>query len=507
MPTSLLRIGFLLFATAPAYAQFGNEWIFVGKTGSEAYAFVDSATGAVVNGTSIQARNIRGTEFADLGQNLYVANAAPVFSITGISRAQWNGAVATWSPFYWVPDASYCLGLDRTRQRIWVLTGNATAGRELHCVDANPNSGTYGQLLAQTTTLGPTVRERWAMSRSGNLAAVPAGQVGMNQFDIVDTNPASPTFLQVIVRKQLSATSPGSGYIMACAVSDDDRYAYTLVPGVAPYVGVLDIPAQTWLDFDPAPGQQHLMLPQTTPNYMALAPDASYLVITGGSVGLGWVRRVVFDYANPSQSTMASVLQGAAMWNAAAPSVSFDSSRYAFLANSGLNVVDAATGNQLLFVAGVGGLFSAWQDLRATASYRRAYVEFGAGCPGATGTPTLVADAATPSPAIGQTFSLTIGNIPLGVALVGFGFSNTAYNGLPLPLPLDTLGMPGCSLLASPDILTPVFGLPTASGSLSVPNTLTLYGLPFFNQAFALDATANALGITTSNAGAAIVGN
>ncbi|MBL8755521.1 MAG: hypothetical protein JNK15_19645 [Planctomycetes bacterium] len=502
MPRSALRLGVLLLATAPAHAQFGNEWVFVGTTGNGNYSFVDAATGTAVSGNDPRARNVRGAAFADLGQHLYVANAAPATGVTGISRAVWNGSSAAWSPFYVVPDASYFLGLDRVRQRLWVLTGNATAGRELHCVDANPASATYGQLLAQTTTLGPTFRERWALSPSGNLAAVPHGSVGENSFEIVDTDPASPTYLQIVVSVPLSTTSPGSGYIMACEVSRDDRYAYTVVPGIAPYVAVLDIATQQWLDFGAAPGQQHLMLPQLTPTYMALAPDASYLVVTGIPSGLGWVKRIDFDYQNPALSTLTDVLPSVQKFACNGPSVSFDGSRFAFVANGGLYVVDAASGSQLTFAPATGGLFTAWQDLRPTATY----ASYGAGCPGSAGTPTLTAAAATPRPTVGTTFDVDIGNLPFGIALLGMGFSDASYNGLPLPLPLDGLGMPNCTLWAAPEVLLPVTGSPTATWSLSIPAAPSLHGLPFFQQAFALDQAANALGITASNAAAGVLG-
>ena len=502
MPSSLVRIGCLLLATTPAYAQFGNEWIFVGKTGSDIYAFVDSASGTVVSGTSIQVRNIRGAVFADLGQNVYVGNAAPVFSLTGISRAQWNGTTATWSTFYHTPNSVYYIGLDRDRKRLWLLTNVLTTtalDRQLLCLDVDTASATYGQLLAQTTTLATAFRERWGLSPSGNLAAVPRGQVGANLMEIVDTNPSSPTFLQVTTAVPLSATSPGSGYVVGATIAGDDQYAYVLVPGIAPYLGVLHIASQSWLDFDPAPGPQHLMLPPMTPTALALAPDASYAVITAYG---GVARRVVIDYVTPDQSTVTSVVTGMTAGSSDSPSVSFDSTRIAFTNSFQLLAVDAATGTVLQSAAGTGGISTAWQDLRPAATYTL----YGVGCAGALGVPTMTAALASPTPKLGRSFAVTIDQLATGIALVGFGFSNTLYSGLPLPLPLDSLGMPGCSLLASPDILTPVIGLPTASWSMSIPNTLTLLGLPFFNQAFALDATANALGIATSNAGAGVLG-
>lgn len=498
----LHSVGLLLLAVAPLRAQFGNETIFVGRTGSTMYSFVDSASGAVVSGNDNQVRNVRGAVFADDGQNVYLGNAAPVFSLTGISRAQWNGSTAIWSTFYHTSTAVYYIGLDRARRRLWLLTNPTSTTaleRQLQCLDVDTASATYGQLLAQTTSLAMTFRERWGLSPSGNLAAVPRGSVGDNLFEIVDTNPTSPTFLQVTTAVPLSATSPGSGYVMGAAISGDDQYAYVLVPGIAPYVGVLHIPSQTWLDFDAAGGQQHLMLPPMTPTALALAPDASYAVVTAYQ---GAARRVVFDYQNPSQSTVVDAVTSMTVTTSDSPSVSFDSTRIAFSGSGALLIVDAATGTVLQSVAGVGGISTAWQDRRPGASY----TSYGAGCAGTLGVPTLAAAAASPVPVLGSTFSLAIGNLPAGIGLVGFGFSNTSWNGLPLPLPLTAYGIPACSLWASPDSTGLVLGSPTATWSLSIPNWSGLFGMPFYNQAFSLDAGANALGLTVSNAGAGVLG-
>jgi hypothetical protein len=501
MSRSIVATGLLLFATASVRAQFGNETIFVGRTGTPTYTFVDTGTGAVFNGSDNRARNVRGAVFADDGKNLYVANAAPVFSISGISRCEWDGTTATWSAFYTVPDASYFLGLDRARKLLWVLTGNPTGGRQLHCVNADPDSAAYGTLLGQTS-LAPITRERWALSASGNLAAVPPSFAATNQFDIVDTDPTSATFLQVVVSVPISSTSPGSGPIMACWVSDDDQYAYLTVPGAAPYVGVLHIPTQTWLDFDAnAAGQQHFLLPSLTPNFMVVSPDASYAIVTGGATGLGWVQRIDFDYANPGLTQISDCVPGVQMFGTGGPSVSFDNTRFAFTANGLLYVVDAQTGAVLLTAAG-SGIATAWQDPRITARY----APFGAGCTGSLGVPTLAAATTSPWPLLGSPFTLNIGQLPFGLALVGFGFSNTNYNGLPLPLPLDAIGMPTCTLLAAPELLDLVVGTQTATWSVTLPATASLAGLEFFNQAFSLDPATNSLGLVASNAGRGVIG-
>jgi hypothetical protein len=48
------------------------------------------------------------------------------------------------------------------------------------------------------------------------------------------------------------------------------------------------------------------------------------------------------------------------------------------------------------------------------------------------------------------------------------GFSNTTYNGLPLPLPLGTLGMPESTLSIALDV-SDVLRPPTAPGEFVVP--------------------------------------
>ena len=85
-------------------------------------------------------------------------------------------------------------------------------------------------------------------------------------------------------------------------------------------------------------------------------------------------------------------------------------------------------------------------------------------------------------------------------------FSNTNYNGLPLPLPLDAIGMPTCTLLAAPELLDLVVGTQTATWSVALPATASLAGLEFFNQAFSLDPATNSLGLVASNAGRGVLG-
>ena len=92
------------------------------------------------------------------------------------------------------------------------------------------------------------------------------------------------------------------------------------------------------------------------------------------------------------------------------------------------------------------------------------------------------------------------------IAILLSGESNTSYLGLPLPAPLP--GAPGCQVFvawqALDSVLTDAQG--SASSSITVPNNASLVGLELFHQWALIDPTANALGIVTSDAGAATIG-
>ena len=133
-----------------------------------------------------------------------------------------------------------------------------------------------------------------------------------------------------------------------------------------------------------------------------------------------------------------------------------------------------------------------------------AYTTFGSGCTGSRGVPAIAAQG-TSLPHAGGTFSLQVNNLPLtGPVFLFLGVSNTTYGPTSLPLSLGVLGAPGCTAVASGEalyLLTNVLG--SAVWQFTVPNLL---GVSFYNQAFAFDPPANALGLTVSNGGHATIG-
>ncbi|HZN38813.1 MAG TPA: hypothetical protein VFD82_08410, partial [Planctomycetota bacterium] len=297
-------------STVPLLAQAGNEVIFVGTStagSTDNHAFVASGTGTILQQAgSIYTDNVTDAVWANTGRNLYVGQSLQ----NRVSRAEWNGSSATWSSFYAAPGACYGLGFDSFRQRLWVLTGPGST-RELHCLDADPSSPSYGTLITQTTALSSGMRERWALSPSGNLAAVPHVFLSSGQFQLVDTNPTSATFLQPIVTTIVpNAVALGFAFVAACAVSLDDAYAYVLYTGIPPAaaLAVWDVTASSWLDFDAAPGQQDFPITVPVPNGMALSLDRSFAVVAGQAGG-GGVMRINFDYAIPA-NTVGTVYPG-----------------------------------------------------------------------------------------------------------------------------------------------------------------------------------------------------
>ncbi|MBL8756137.1 MAG: hypothetical protein JNK15_22780 [Planctomycetes bacterium] len=132
------------------------------------------------------------------------------------------------------------------------------------------------------------------------------------------------------------------------------------------------------------------------------------------------------------------------------------------------------------------------------------FTPYGTGCLGSHGVPAVAASLGS-LPRVGQPFSTVVTGLPLqGLSFMFLGLSNTAYGPTPLPLSLGFLGAPGCSVLASGDdlgLVTNVLG--TGVWQWNVPNAP---GASFYVQAFAFDAAANPLGITTSNGGHGVIG-
>ena len=127
---------------------------------------------------------------------------------------------------------------------------------------------------------------------------------------------------------------------------------------------------------------------------------------------------------------------------------------------------------------------------------------FGEGCPASK--PLTLAYGG--SSQIGGTLLIQISNGPPASTVCAVFFGEAG--GASFPVDFTSIGMPGCSqyhpMLANVSVL-----LTGGSATLNVPipNVPTLCGGEFLNQSFAVDASANALGVSASNAGQVIVGS
>lgn len=135
------------------------------------------------------------------------------------------------------------------------------------------------------------------------------------------------------------------------------------------------------------------------------------------------------------------------------------------------------------------------------------FSSFGLGCVGSAGVPTLFAPVGQ-LPAVGETMALQLIGVPNGSLAFGLlGSSSSVLGSVPLPAPLDSIGMPGCSLLVSAERTD---AIPAIGGAgvwlIPIPGDPAFRGREFFVQAAVGDPIANAFGLTLSNGGAATIG-
>ena len=131
-----------------------------------------------------------------------------------------------------------------------------------------------------------------------------------------------------------------------------------------------------------------------------------------------------------------------------------------------------------------------------------AFSLYGQSCDTLTGEPTLTAT----TPNIGTTLDLTVSNLgTLDGAMWAIGFSDQFYNGLPLPLDLAILGLPGCNLLNSADTFEiAVASNSEATYSLPIPNLASLVGSSLYAQALPFQLPLTFFG--ASKGGRALIG-
>lgn len=105
-------------------------------------------------------------------------------------------------------------------------------------------------------------------------------------------------------------------------------------------------------------------------------------------------------------------------------------------------------------------------------------------------------------PYLGMPVDLVLGaTLQNQLAFLAFGYSSTSWNGIPLPLPLPAVGMPGCFLQVSPDVTvaTAAAGW-TIAMTLPIPYSAQLVGAEFHVQGFVFEPGANPANLLSSGA-------
>lgn len=134
-------------------------------------------------------------------------------------------------------------------------------------------------------------------------------------------------------------------------------------------------------------------------------------------------------------------------------------------------------------------------------------VPFGTGC----GSPPLTLDQVpTARPTIGTTAQCALSNVTSTLTFVALGWSRTALGTLPLPLALDSFGLPGCELLVSAEVgaaSVQLTSVSTATYSLALPNILGLIGVRLYLQGWGYAPGVNPGHTVVSNGLEWVVGN
>jgi hypothetical protein len=92
------------------------------------------------------------------------------------------------------------------------------------------------------------------------------------------------------------------------------------------------------------------------------------------------------------------------------------------------------------------------------------------------------------TPRSGRDFVVDLRNLPIGLAFLVTGLSATTSSLGPLPVDLTGLGLPGCFLHVSDDVILLAFGGgQSAVQVMSIPNSSVLVGMQFHQQALVPD--------------------
>ncbi|MBL8725519.1 MAG: hypothetical protein JNK49_15865 [Planctomycetes bacterium] len=137
----------------------------------------------------------------------------------------------------------------------------------------------------------------------------------------------------------------------------------------------------------------------------------------------------------------------------------------------------------------------------------------GQGCAGSVGMPVLSSSSRNwpvSLPWGGKSCVLEMSNLgpnPPNIPFVALGFSNTAWNGLPLPMSLAQFGLPNCTLYVAVDVLVALANNGgRADWAFVAPGSSAFLGFQMYAQGLVLDASHVPPRVATSNYCELIVG-
>lgn len=209
-------------------AQGANEAIFVGSSiagSTDPYWVYEPNTGALLSsGAGVTSNNCSGSRFLKGGTEIALSSSLG----NQITKSNATNPALTFTVLTPLSGASYGIEEDHLNQRIWTLSDQA-GSYELRVIDNNASSPTFGSILGSTTGAAVGLVESWALAPDKKVAVVP-GLVFSGVMAIVDTDPASPTYLQVDYSNTVGGI-PGSYFAFDIAISSDSRWAVAAVGG------------------------------------------------------------------------------------------------------------------------------------------------------------------------------------------------------------------------------------------------------------------------------------
>jgi hypothetical protein len=291
-------------------AQGANEALFIGTSvagTTDPYWVYEPNTGALLtNGGSVTSNNCSGSRFLNGGTEIALASSLG----NQITKGNATNPALTFTVLTPLSGASYGIQEDHLNQRIWTLSDQA-GSYELRVIDNNPSSPTFGNILGSTTGAAVGIVESWALAPNKKVAVVP-GLVFNGVMAIVDTDPASPTYLQVDYSNSVGGI-PGSYFALDTAISSDSRWVVAVLAGTG---GTLlpryDLQNRVWVDTNPtSAGIQHVFLAQPNASKIEFVPGSDSVICGGLGLGVnGWIGRADLSTSAPANWTFTEFAAG-----------------------------------------------------------------------------------------------------------------------------------------------------------------------------------------------------